>query len=194
MKDDEERPAESDLYPGKPEKGKVTYTFTKSFFIEESDFSAEHVDKYYGLTPTQSVRLFNGPFMKYKDIVKKADGTIDHIVVEVVDNPEKKVKGCIHWVSEKYSMDVKVNLYGRLFEVENPKSDGKDWIKSVNPESLVVKSGSKMWSHLSDIKPYDRFQFLRKGYFTVSDETTDDVKVLNCTVTLVESNDAKKLK
>ena len=194
MAEDEEKPNEGELFPRKPEKGMVTYTLTKSLFIEESDFSEEHKDKYYGLTPSQEVRLFNGPYIKLKEVVKTADGAIDYLVVDVVDQPEKKLKGCIHWVSEKYSIDVKVNLYGRLFEVENPKGEGKEWIKSVNPNSLVVKEGAKMWSHLSDMKPYDRFQFLRKGYFTVSDESTDDLKVLNCTVTLAESKDAKKLK
>lgn len=194
MKDDEESVTEGDVFPGKPEKGKVSYTLTKSFFIEKSDFSEEHKEKYYGLTPDQALRLFNGPFIKHVRTVKNDNGEIDHIVVEVVENPEKKTKGCIHWVSEKYSMDVRVNLYDRLFSTDNPKAFGKEWIKSVNPNSLIVIDGAKMWNHLADMKPFDRFQFLRKGYFTVSDESTETLKVLNCTVTLVESKDAKSLK
>jgi hypothetical protein len=57
-----------------------------------------------------------------------------------------------------------------------------------------VKENAKIWSHLKDVKPFDRFQLLRKGYFTVAEETTDDLKVLNCTVTLTESKAAKDLK
>ena len=192
--EEDERKEEGDLFPGKPEKGKVIYTLTKSIYIEESDFSEVATPKYYGLTPDQPVRLFNGPFIKLKEVVKNEDGSINHIVVTTDSSINQKIKGCIHWVSIKHSMTVRVNLYDRLFSVENPKSLGKDWIKSVNKDSLIVKHNAKMWSHLSDIKPYDRFQFLRKGYFTVSEDSTDDLKVLNCTVTLVESKDAKSLK
>uniref|UniRef100_A0A7S3J4C7 glutamine--tRNA ligase n=2 Tax=Euplotes harpa TaxID=151035 RepID=A0A7S3J4C7_9SPIT len=192
--EDEEKTEEGDLFPGRPEKGKTTYTLTKSIFIEESDFSEEHKAKYYGLTPEQPVRLFNGPFIKFKEAVKNADGTISHIVVTIDANVNQKIKGCIHWVSEKYSMTVRVNLYDRLFNEENPKALGKNWLSCVNKNSLIVKENSKMWLHLSNIKPYDRFQFLRKGYFTVAEESTEDLKVLNCTVTLVESKDAKSLK
>lgn len=192
--EDEERPSEADLFPGKPEKGKVTYNLTRTIFIEETDFSEENAPKYYGLTPEQPVRLFSGPYIKLKEVVKRDDGSIDHIVVTAIDEVDKKIKGCIHWVSAKHSMHVRVNLYGRLFNVENPKSSGKDWIKSINPDSLIIKDKALMWSHLSGIKPYDRFQFLRKGYFTVAEESTDDLKVLNCTVTLVESKGAKELK
>jgi glutaminyl-tRNA synthetase len=192
--DDEEKPSETDLFPNKPEKGKVTYTLTKTIFIEESDFSEENNPKYFGLTPDQPVRLYSAAFISLKEVVKNDDGSINHLVVTYSEDVGKKIKGCIHWVSEKYSMTARVNLYGRLFAVENPKSFGDDWMKSINPNSLVVKDNAKMWSHLSDIKPYDRFQFLRKGYFTVAEESSDEKKVLNCTVTLSESKDAKNLK
>lgn len=195
MSEEDQIPNEADLYPNKPEKeGKCTYTLTKTLFIEESDFSEESTAKYYGLTPEQPVRLFSGPFIKFKEVVRNEDGSIKHIVVTSYDTVEKKVKGVIHWVSEKYSINARVNLYSRLFNHDNPKALGKDWLKSINPDSLQVKENAKIWSHLADIKPYDRFQFLRKGYFTVAEESTDDLKVLNCTVTLTESKDAKDLK
>lgn len=194
MAEDEERPHDADLFPGKPEKGKTTYTLTKTLFIEESDFSEEAKNKYYGLTKDQPVRLFSGPFIKLKEVVKNEDGSINHLIVTAEEDVGKKVKGCIHWVSEKYSMNARVNLYDRLFNVDNPKAHGKDWLKTINPNSLIVKEGAKMWSHLSAAKPYDRFQFLRKGYFTVAEESTEDLKVLNCTVTLAESKDLKDLK
>lgn len=192
--DDEERHEEGELFPGKPDKGKATYTLTRQIYIEESDFSEVATPKYYGLTPEQPVRLFNGPYIKLKEVVKNEHGAVDHIVVAIDSNVNQKIKGCIHWVSVKHSITARVNLYDRLFSVENPKALGKDWLKSVNRDSLIVKENAKLWSHLSNIKPYDRFQFLRKGYFTVAEESTDDLKVLNCTVTLVESKDAKSLK
>lgn len=192
--EDDERKEEGDLFPGKPEKGKVTYTLTRAIYIEESDFNEVSTPKYYGLTPEQPVRLFNGPYIKLKEVVKNEDGTINHIVVTTDNSINQKIKGCIHWVSVKHSITARVNLYDRLFSVENPKSLGKQWLKSVNKDSLIVKDNAKLWAHLSDIKPYDRFQFLRKGYFTVAEESTDELKVLNCTVTLVESKDAKSLK
>ncbi|CAI2386854.1 unnamed protein product [Moneuplotes crassus] len=194
MGDDEEISNEADLFPGNPEKGKITYTLTKSIFIEEADFSEEPQAKYFGLTPEQPVRIFSGPYIKLKEVVKNEDGSLSHLVVEKVDEVEKKVKGCIHWVSEKYSINARVNLYDRLFTHENPKALGKDWMGAINPVSLIVKENARMWAHLSDIKPYDRFQFLRKGYFTVDEDSTDDLKILNCTVTLSESKDAKNLK
>ena len=195
MSEGEEIANESDLFPGKPhKKEKVTYTLTNTIFIEESDFSEESKPKYFGLTPDQPVRLFSGPYITLKEVVKNDDGSINHLVVTSKDTSEKKVKGCIHWVSEKYSMNVRVNLYDRLFNHENPKALGKEWMDAINPNSLIVKENSKMWSHLSEIKAYDRFQFLRKGYFTVCEESTEELKVLNCTVTLSESKGAKDLK
>jgi len=193
--EDEEFKNEADLFPGKPGKGeKVVYTLTKTIFIEEDDFSEESKPKYYGLTPDQAVRLYSGPYIVLKEVVKNEDGSLSHIVVTKVDEVEKKVKGCIHWVSEKYSIKARVNLYDRLFLHENPKALGDDWMSAINPNSLIIKENAKIWSHLSDAAPFSRFQFLRKGYFTVAEESTPEVKVLNCTVTLSESKTSKTLK
>uniref|UniRef100_A0A7S3KA58 glutamine--tRNA ligase n=1 Tax=Euplotes crassus TaxID=5936 RepID=A0A7S3KA58_EUPCR len=184
MEHDEEIMTEADLFPGKPEKGKVMYTLTNSIYIEESDFCEEPKEKYFGLTPENPVRILSGPYIKLKEIVKNDNGSINYLIVEKLDEVDQKVKGCIHWVSEKYSFKARVNLYDRLFLHENPKSLGNDWMSSINPNSLIIKPNSRMWSHLSDIKPYDRFQFVRKGYFTVDEDSSDDLKILNCTVSL----------
>lgn len=42
---------EAPLFPADPSKGTQTYTLTKNVFIESEDFSAEHIDKFFGLTP-----------------------------------------------------------------------------------------------------------------------------------------------
>ena len=51
---------------------------------------------------------------------------------------KEKVKGTLHWVSKKGSVDIKVNEYDRLFEHSNPASSQKvneELLKMINPNS-----------------------------------------------------------
>lgn len=112
-------------------------------------------------------------FIKIDQIVKKENGEVDYVKVHVVDKPEVMPKGILHWVDAKSSMNVQVNLFGPLFTVDNAKDFGADWISHFNKDSLQIMKNAVWFNMYKDVKPYDRFQFQRLGYFTVSDETKD---------------------
>jgi hypothetical protein len=61
---------------------------------------------FYGLTPTQSVLLKNGPIVKMVSVEKNPDGSINHAKVEILPNETQVPKGKLHWVSKDHSMTV----------------------------------------------------------------------------------------
>lgn len=193
--DDWREECEGELFPDRPERGLINYSITNEIYIERTDFSEEDGNKkFFGLSPSQIVRLRYSKFIKFEECVKNADGEIDHVKVSLLDAaPEgKKVKGNLHWVDAKDSLDIEVRLFDKIFDVDNPKEFGDDWLSHYNENSLVVKK-AKWLKRYADAKPYDRFQFQRLGYFTVSDETTADNIVMFRTVTLSESKAKKEI-
>jgi len=57
-----------------------------------------------------------------------------------------------------------VRMYDRLFLDAHPDAGGKDFIESLNPNSLKVVTAIVEPS-LANAKPDDKFQFERHGYF-----------------------------
>ena len=110
---------EAPLFPADPSKGTQTYTLSKHVYIDADDFSENHVDKFFGLTPEQPCCLRYGPIVKLVSIEKNGDGSINHVKVEILPEYEKKLKGYIHWVSKEHSVDCQTNLYSVLFLIDN---------------------------------------------------------------------------
>ena len=99
----------------------------------------------------------------------------------------RKVKGTLHWVTQKESINIIVNSYDRLFKEEAPGSNEKDnFLDDINPCSLKVIH-AKAEPSLKDVVPGDTFQFQRKGYFTVDKKSKADNIVFNKTVGLRDS-------
>ena len=123
--------------------------------------------------------------------VVREGGRISKVQVEVVEQPEKKVKGVIHWVSKEHSLPCQMNQYNVLFTAENvieAASEKKcDFTDFVNPESLVVKANARIWDLHRNVKPYDRFQFERVGYFCCDESSTPERLVFNSIVALKEA-------
>jgi len=105
----------------------------------------EHNAKFFGLTPEQPCCLKYGPVIKFVSVEKNADGSINHVKVEIVPEHPEKLKGFIHWVSKDHSFTATLNLYAVHFLIEDIKKAGDSWLDCINPESLVVKSNSKLW-------------------------------------------------
>ena len=82
------------------------------------------------------------------------------------------VKGTIHWVSASHAVEVEVRLYDRLFKVENPSAEEGDFKEYINPDSLQILSSALAEPSLKNVKPGERFQFIRKGYFCVDKDST----------------------
>jgi glutaminyl-tRNA synthetase len=74
------------------------------------------------------------------------------------------VKGVITWVGVADGVSAEVRMYDRLFSDAQPDAGGKDFIESLNPNSLKVSDrdcGAVIGQCCAD----DKFQFERHGYF-----------------------------
>ncbi|QJB41447.1 glutamine--tRNA ligase/YqeY domain fusion protein [Chitinophaga oryzae] len=188
----EEMSAENN--PEDASAGSRTLYFSKTLYIEREDFMEEPPKKFFRLGPGLHVRLKNAYIIKGESVEKDADGNITTIYASYL--PESKsggdhsgmtVKGTIHWVSAEHAATAEVRLYDRLFKSENPAAEEGDFKEFLNPESLQVVKEAYVEPGLLQAKAGDRFQFMRKGYFTVDPDSTPDKVVFNRTVTLKDA-------
>jgi glutaminyl-tRNA synthetase len=175
--------------------GKRKVPFSKTLYIEQSDFMEDAPRKYFRLTVGKEVRLRYAYLVTCTDVVKDADGNV--VEVHCTYDPDsrggnapdgRKVKGTIHWVSADKAVDAEVRLYDRLFSNENPDQveEGQDWKDNLNPDSLEVIT-AKLEPSVSAAAPGTRFQFERNGYFCVDSDSTAEKLVFNRTVGLKDS-------
>ena len=96
----------------------------------------------------------------------------------------RKVKATLHWVSCNHCLQAEVRLYDRLFSVENPSADDRDFRELLNPNSLEVRKNCYVEKYLQEFKPLEHIQFQRLGYFTLDYDSTKDRLIFNKTVGL----------
>ncbi|MBS5979617.1 MAG: glutamine--tRNA ligase, partial [Dysgonomonas mossii] len=180
--------------PEDENSGSHDILFSRELYIERDDFMEDAPKKYFRLTPGNEVRLKNAYIVKCTGCKKDEVGNVIEVYAEYDEftksgMPEsgRKVKGTIHWVSVQDSFDAEVRLYDRLFMVENPADDGRDFRELLNPDSLKVLKGCKMESYLKSAVEGDKFQFQRTGYFCVDKDSTPGNMVFNRTVSLKDS-------
>ena len=180
------------------ELGSREIPFGKEIFIEREDFMEEPPKKYFRLFPGNEVRLMGAYFVTAVSCEKDADGNVT--VVHCTYDPEtkggnspdgRKVKGTIHWVSAADAVPVEVRLYENL--IDEDKANEMDSIYDengelyLNPNSLVVKK-AYVEPTLKDAKAYDRFQFVRQGFFCVDyKDSKEGAPVFNRIVSLKSS-------
>ena len=185
-----------EVNPNKPELGSKTVTFSREIFIEQDDFMLDPPGKYFRLCPAKEVRLKGAYYIKYASHETDSEGNIT--AVHCTYDPEsrggdtpdgRKVKGTLHWVSEKSAIKVEVRLYDRLFNVENPSDEEgvSSFADNLNPDSLKVLDGCLIDKKMAGAKPGDTFQFMRQGYFTVDKDSKEDKLIFNRTVSLKDS-------
>jgi glutaminyl-tRNA synthetase len=177
--------------PERPEAGNRTIPFTKTLFIERSDFMEAPQKKFYRLAPGREVRFRYAYLITCTDVIKEGDNIVE---LRCTIDPEtkggfapdgRKVKSTIHWVSADHAVDAEVRLYDRLFTVEDPSADKqKDFKEFLNPRSLDILRSCKVDSDLLQLKAFERFQFERLGYFCIDPDTTNDKLIINRTVNL----------
>lgn len=174
--------------------GEHTIAFTKNLWIERADFMEDAPKKFFRMTPGKEVRLKNAYIVKCTGCTKDADGNITEIQAEY--DPESKsgmpganrrVKGTLHWVSADDCVKAEVREYDRLFNVENPSADERDFRELLNPDSLKVRTNCYVEDYLKEKKPGDYLQFQRIGYFMMDPDSTADHLVFNKTVGLKDS-------
>lgn len=169
-------------------------TFSRELWIEREDFMEDAPKKFFRMTPGKEVRLKNAYIVKCTGCTKDADGRITEIQCEYdpesksgMSGANRKVKGTLHWVSVNHSLPAEVRLYDRLFNVENPSAEDKDFRELLNPDSFKVLTNCYVENYLKDSKPGDYLQFQRIGYFMPDIESTPDHLVFNRTVSLKDT-------
>ena len=184
--------------PEDPSAGVRTVPFSRELYIERDDFMEEPSKKFFRLAPGREVRLRGAYFVTCTSLVKGTDGQIAelHCTYDPAsrggNSPDgRKVKGTIHWVSAAHAVTAEVRLFDRLFAAEFPGKahEGVEmpFLKDLNPKSLEVLANAKLEPSLGHVKPGERFQFERLGYFTVDLDAKDGAQVFNRTVALKDA-------
>jgi glutaminyl-tRNA synthetase len=180
--------------PEDPEAGTREVAFSRELFIERDDFMENPPKNYFRLTPGQEVRLKSAYIVKCTGCKKDDNGEIMEVYCEYdpltksgMPESNRKVKGTLHWVSAAHCVDAEVRLYDRLFNVENPSADERDFRELLNPDSLQILTGCKLENSLKNVHPLEHFQFQRIGYFTVDLDSTSNKLIFNRTVSLKDS-------
>jgi glutaminyl-tRNA synthetase len=168
--------------------------FSRELWIERDDFMEEPPKKFFRLGPGLMVRLKHAYIVKCESFVKDADGNITEVHCTYVpesrsgnDTSGINVKGTMHFVSASHAVPVQVNLYDRLFKVENPSAEEGDFKSYINENSLHVVTNAMAENDLRHAKVGEKFQFIRLGYFTPDLDSTADKLIFNRTVTLKDS-------
>lgn len=182
------------------EAGSHTVTFSKELWIEREDFMEDAPKKFFRMVPGKEVRLKNAYIVKCTGCKKDENGVIEEIYAEYdplsksgMEGANRKVKGTLHWVSAAHSEKAEVRLYDRLFTIENPSADDRDFRDLLNPNSLKVLSNCYVEPFAAKNDTGNRYlQFQRTGYFTLDKSSTPDHLVFNRTVSLKDSWSNKK--
>ncbi|HHT21286.1 MAG TPA: glutamine--tRNA ligase/YqeY domain fusion protein [Tissierellia bacterium] len=181
---------EFDLNPENPDMGKVLLPFSNEVYIERDDFEEEPPKGYKRLSPGVEVRLRGAYFIKLEEIVKDEQGHItelkcsyDPATKSGSGFKDRKPQGTIHWVDGKEHVKASVKRYDLLVPDEyDHKEDGYEGLNldSIHRYDALIDISAKA------AKPYDRFQFIRHGYFSVDPKYPDEL-TFNETVSLKSS-------
>lgn len=153
-------------------------SFGRELYIDRDDFAPVPPPKYKRLVPGGTVRLKGSYIVEYVSHKCDEDGNVTEVVCRYIPdsiqggaNAGIKVKGVIQWVNAKDCVDLKLHEFDYLL------LDGEgDFNDRLTPDSHTVYPDAKGEAALRDVKPYDRFQFMRMGYFSAVKDYGKDGK------------------
>ncbi len=154
--------------------GSREVAFSGELYIEREDFAELPPPKWQRLRPDGEVRLMGAYIIRCNEVQKDKDGNVTQLfcTADLETRNEKpadgrKVKGTIHWVSQKHAVEASACLYDHLFTLEdvNDVPEGTNYLDHLNPDSLQTRTGCKLEACLEGAEPGERFQFVRMGYF-----------------------------
>ena len=181
--------------PNDENAGEHTALFEREIYIEDDDFAIDPPPKYNRLTLGGMVRLKGAYVIKCDDVVYKDNGEIDHLECTYLpetksgeDNSGIKVKGTIHFVSKNGSFKATVREFKNLTKPEylwpsKALSEGVSIDEVLEPDSLK-EINVLAENFLKQAKVEDKFQFMRKGYFTLDKDSKNDNLIFNSTISL----------
>ncbi len=174
--------------------GTHTITFSKNLWIEREDFMEDAPKKFFRMTPGREVRLKNAYIVKCTGCTKDENGNIIEIQAEYdpmsksgMEGANRKVKGTLHWVSVDHCKKAEVRIYDRLFNVENPSAEERDFRELLNPDSLTIMQDCYVEDYAAEKQPGEYLQFQRIGYFMADLDSKPGHLIYNKTVGLKDT-------
>lgn len=189
---------EIDNNPNDENGGKHEALIGRELYIESDDFSLNPPPKYNRLVEGGMVRLKGGYIIKCNRAVFNDDGSINHLECEYIegtksgqDNSGIKVKGTIHFVAKENGFECTIRNFKNLTKKEylwpsKALSSGVP-IEDVLEENSLVETKAIAEKFLLNAKPYDKFQFMRKGYYCLDKDSTENNYIFNSTISLKDS-------
>ncbi|MGY8864885.1 MAG: glutamine--tRNA ligase/YqeY domain fusion protein [Methylophagaceae bacterium] len=180
-------------HPQNESMGTREVPFSKTLYIDKSDFKEEANNKFKRLVKDKEVRLRNAYVIRCDEVIKDELGEVvelrcsyDPATLGV--NPEdRKVKGVIHWVSAKHGIPLEIRVFDRLFNHPHPDMDKDvdDFTVHLNPDSLITLTQSIVEPSVALAASNLVYQFEREGYFCADSELSASGNlVFNRTITL----------
>ncbi len=192
--DGQEEELEAVNNPENEADGSHKIVFTKNLWIERDDFMEDAPKKFFRMSPGREVRLKNAYIVKCTGCTKDENGNIVEIQAEYdptsksgMEGANRKVKGTLHWVSMEHCKKAEIRIYDRLFDVENPSADERDFRELLNPDSLAILSDCYVEDYAAGKVPGEYLQFQRIGYFMADTDSTPGHLVYNKTVGLKDT-------
>jgi glutaminyl-tRNA synthetase len=187
----QEEMLKSEDNPEDPATTRREMPFSKELYIEREDFMENPPKKFFRLSPGQKVRLKSAYIIQCDEVIKDATGKITELRCSYLPESKSggaqsniKVQATIHWVSIGHAITVEVRQYDRLFRVENPAAEEGDFKAYINPDSLEVMPAAYAEPLLRQAKFAEHYQFLRKGYFYLDKDSSEEKLIFNRTTTL----------
>ena len=197
----EEMLVSEDLPEGAEKNSHRELPFSRALYIEREDFMEDPPKKFFRLAPGKRVRLKSAYIIQCDEVIKDASGKVTELICSYLpesksgaDHSGLKVQGTLHWVSIPHAINIELRLYDRLFKTENPATEGGDFKEYINPDSLKIISGAFAEPSLANAKFGERYQFIRKAYFCLDKDSSEEKIIFNRTVGLKDgwAKEAKK--
>lgn len=157
------------LNPESEEENYRMVNFGKHLYIERGDFMENAPKKFFRLSNNKEVRFKYGYYVTCNEAVKDEDGKIIELLCTYDPKTRggwsddgRKIKGTLHWVNADNNIPINVNVYDRLFSIEEPT---EDFLNEINKES---KKEVKAFTEISTSEENEGYtvQFERNGYYT----------------------------
>ncbi|OZJ04739.1 hypothetical protein BZG36_01802 [Bifiguratus adelaidae] len=190
--------------PRDPSMGEHVVPFTRTIYIDRSDFREQDSKDYFRLAPGKSVGLLHvkSP-ITCVDVKRSTDGKVEELICKYDNDVEfKKPKTYIQWVAESkaHASPVRlseVRLYEIMFNHANPSDKTEvpgGYISDINPDSKHIITGAiaevgvwdqlEQWLRKTGGKDPEsmRWQFVRVGYFCVDPDSVIDTVAPGCAI------------
>lgn len=175
--------------------GSREVSFSRDLYIEREDFMMDPPKKFFRMGIGRNVRLKGAYILNCHHAVTDGNGNVLEVLCTYFpdsksgsDTSGVKAKGTLHWVDWNTAVNTEVRIYDTLFT--DPRPDGhedKDFLEFYNKDSLSIIPRAKAEASLKNAQSGSKYQFMRKGYFVVDDDSSDEKTIFNRTVSLKDT-------